>query len=74
MQVAQAVTTKTNHVCPPMPHTRAMNHRVRPSEGFFVYVLGLVIVATSPSRFWLGFALAGVPIAVNIALRVARRR
>jgi hypothetical protein len=50
-----------------------MDNRIRHSEGLFVYVLGLVIVATSPSRFWLGIALASVPIAVNIALRTAKR-
>jgi hypothetical protein len=44
-------------------------HRLQLSEGLFVYVLGLVVIATQPARFWLGFALAVVPIVGALALR-----
>jgi len=40
-------------------------HRFQPSEGVFLYLLGLVIVATHPGRFWLGFTLAVVPLLVG---------
>ena len=35
------------------------------SEGVFVYGLGLVIIATHPGRFWLGFTLAAGPILIG---------
>jgi len=44
-------------------------HRLQLSEGLFVYVLGLVVIATQPARFWLGFALAVAPIVGALALR-----
>jgi hypothetical protein len=34
------------------------------SEGIVIYALGLVVIASQPGRFWLGFALAGVPVVV----------
>ncbi len=37
-------------------------HRFQPSEGVYLYVVGLVIVVTHPGRFWFGFTLAVVPI------------
>jgi hypothetical protein len=37
-----------------------------PSEGTFMYVLGVVIVATRPGRFWLGFSLAVIPIVIGV--------
>ena len=40
-------------------------NRLQPSEGVFCYLLGLVIVATHPGRFWFGFALAGVPLVIG---------
>lgn len=39
------------------------------SEGVFVYLLGLVVIATQPGRFWLGLVLAVIPIAVGVLLR-----
>lgn len=42
-----------------------VNNRFHVSEGVFLYALGLVIVATHPARFWLGFALAIVPLLVG---------
>jgi len=39
--------------------------RIPFSEGIFLYLLGLVVIATRPGRFWLGFALAGLPIIVG---------
>jgi hypothetical protein len=40
-------------------------HRFQPSEGAYLYLLGLVIVATHPGRFWLGFMLAIVPLVIG---------
>lgn len=40
-------------------------NRLEPSEGVFVYVLGLVVIATHPARFWLGFVLAMVPLLIG---------
>lgn len=40
-------------------------NRFQPSEGVFLYLLGLVIVATHPGRFWLGLALAIVPLVIG---------
>ena len=34
----------------------------QPSEGTYLYLLGLVIIATQASRFWLGIVLAGIPV------------
>jgi hypothetical protein len=31
----------------------------------YLYLLGIVIVATRPGRFWLGFTLAVVPLIVG---------
>lgn len=43
-----------------------MNSRpYQPSEGVFVYVLGLVVIATHPARFWLGMGVALVPIVLG---------
>lgn len=39
--------------------------RFQPSEGVFLYLLGLVIVATHPGRFWFGFALAALPLLIG---------
>jgi hypothetical protein len=44
-------------------------HRLQLSEALFVYVLGLVVIATQPARFWFGFALAMAPILGALALR-----
>jgi hypothetical protein len=44
------------------------------SEGVFVYLLGLVVIATQPGRFWFGFVLAVVPVFVAIALRTYAAR
>jgi hypothetical protein len=52
-------------------------HRLQLSEGLFVYVLGLVIIAAQPARFWLGFSLAVAPIVGALGLRTygsTRRR
>jgi hypothetical protein len=40
------------------------------SEGVFLYLLGLVVIATRPGRFWVGFALALAPIVAGILLRM----
>ncbi len=40
-------------------------HRFQPSEGVYLYVIGLVIVVTHPGRFWFGFTLAVVPIMIG---------
>jgi len=39
------------------------------SEGLFVYLLGMVITATQPRRFWLGVALALLPIVTRVLLK-----
>ena len=39
------------------------------SEGVFVYLLGLVVVATAPEHFWFGLLLAVLPIAVAVLLK-----
>ncbi|HEY2790231.1 MAG TPA: hypothetical protein VGI72_12320 [Gaiellales bacterium] len=41
-------------------------NRLAPSEGTFIYLLGVVIVATRPGRFWRGFSLAVIPIVVGV--------
>lgn len=40
-------------------------NRFQPSEGVFLFLLGVVIVASRPGRFWLGFTLAIVPLAIG---------
>ena len=40
-------------------------HRFHPSEGVYLYLLGLVVVATHTGRFWFGFTLAVVPLVVG---------
>ena len=42
------------------------NSRFHVSEGVFLYLLGLVVIATRPGRFWLGFALALAPIVAGV--------
>lgn len=42
-----------------------MINRSNLSEGHFIYVLGLVIIATQPGRFWLGLTLAVVPLLIG---------
>jgi len=43
--------------CPRLAaYSRGMS-RLPLSEGLFVYLLGLAVIATRPGRFWLGFAL-----------------
>jgi hypothetical protein len=44
-------------------------NRVALSEGVFLYVLGLVIVATHTGRFLLGFSLALTPPLVGTVVR-----
>ena len=48
---------------------RAPNPRFQPSEGTYLYVLGVVIIATQPGRFWLGIAIAFLPIVIGVAVR-----
>jgi hypothetical protein len=43
----------------------SMDQRFRPSEGMFLYLVGLVVIATNPDRFWLGFSLAILPVVVG---------
>ena len=43
--------------------------RLATSEGFFIYLLGLVVIATQPGRFWFGLVLAATPIAIGAVLR-----
>lgn len=45
------------------------NARPHISEDRFVYVPGLTILISHAGRFWLGFALALLPIATGIATR-----
>ena len=49
-------------------------HRFHPSEGVYLYLLGLVVVATHPGRFWFGFTLAVVPLVVGPLGRAFGRR
>ena len=47
-----------------------MNTRpYQPSEGVFLYVLGLAVIATHPARFWLGMGLAVAPILLGPVTR-----
>jgi hypothetical protein len=41
-------------------------NRFAPSEGSFGFFLGIVIIATRPDRFWLGFSLAVIPVLVGV--------
>jgi hypothetical protein len=43
-----------------------MGNRLHLSEGVFIYLLGLVVIATHPGRFWLGFMLAVFPVATAV--------
>lgn len=47
---------------PPANPESNVNDRFQHSEGVYLYALGLVIIATHPARFWLGFGLAIVPL------------
>jgi hypothetical protein len=47
-----------------------VSSRYEPSEGVFLYILGLVVIATSPDRFWLGFLLSAIPILIGVLHRV----
>jgi hypothetical protein len=49
-------------------------NRLALSEGVFFYVLGLVIIATHASRFWLGFSLAVIPPVVGVLGRTLGAR
>lgn len=40
-------------------------NRFQPAEGTYLYLLGVVILATQPGRFWLGFTLALVPLVIG---------
>jgi hypothetical protein len=42
-----------------------MTNRYEPSEGVYLYLVGLVVLATHPERFWLGFCLAVVPLLIG---------
>jgi hypothetical protein len=49
------------------------------SEGAAISLLGMVIIATRPGRFWLGVSLTVIPIVVGvfgktIGARARRRR
>ena len=44
------------------------------SESLFVYVLGVVVVASRPDHFLLGMMLAGVPIVLALIQRLTTRR
>lgn len=46
-----------------------MTRLYQPSEGVFLYVLGLVVIATHPARFGLGMTLAVVPIVLGPLIR-----
>jgi hypothetical protein len=42
--------------------TRLMPSRLQLRGGHFFYLLGLVVIASCPGQFWLGFLLAPIPI------------
>lgn len=44
------------------------------SEALFVYLVGLVIVASKPDHFALGMVLAMTPIVLAIIMRLTVRR
>ncbi|MGZ4407856.1 MAG: hypothetical protein ACXVY6_03550 [Gaiellaceae bacterium] len=50
-----------------------MPHRIELPEGYFIYVLGLVVIASRPDSFWLGFSLAATPILAALVGRVAKQ-
>jgi hypothetical protein len=50
-----------------------MPHRIELPEGYFIYVLGLVVIASRPDSFWLGFSLAATPILAALVGRVAQQ-
>ncbi len=58
----QGLLTLSRRTCPRRPHNRTMTNQHQLADGVFVYVLGLVIIAARPDRFWLGIALAALPI------------
>jgi hypothetical protein len=47
-----------------------MTTRLPLSEGFLVYLVSLVVIATHPARFWFGLGLTMLPIAVGLAIKV----
>jgi hypothetical protein len=49
----------------PLTQRTTVSNRFQVSEGVFLYALGLVIIATHPARFWLGFGLAIVPLLIG---------
>ena len=57
-------------MCRPEPHARRIVSRLSLSGGVLVYLLGLVVIATQPGRFWLGFTLATLPIVIGLLLRM----
>jgi hypothetical protein len=40
-------------------------HRFQPSEGVYLYLLGIVVVASHPGRFWFGCSLAVAPLVIG---------
>ena len=44
---------------------RTTVRRFELSEGVYLYLLGTVVVATHPGRFWSGFSLAVVPLLIG---------
>jgi hypothetical protein len=50
-----------------------MRRRIELPESYFIYVLGLVVIASRPDSFWLGFFLAATPILTALIGRVAQR-
>jgi|tagenome__1003787_1003787.scaffolds.fasta_scaffold13376513_1 hypothetical protein len=42
-----------------------MTNRFRGSEGIYLFVLGLVVMAVSADHFWLGFTVALIPILIG---------
>lgn len=57
-------------MCPHLrAHSRSMHSQLELSEGVFVYVLGLVVIATQSGHFWFGLGLAVVPVATAVVGR-----
>ena len=48
--------------------------KLQVSEALFVYLLGLVVVASQPHHFLLGMILAGTPIVLALVVRLSVRR
>ena len=46
-----------------------MTNRSRPTEGTYLFLLGLVVIVASPDRFWLGFVLALAPIMMGAVVK-----